>query len=82
MSTFLGRIPNTLALPLGFLLLPVGVILLPLAPELGVPLSLLATRFLGRKFQWARRFNAWIDAKWANLRTRMKTGRRPDHPKH
>lgn len=50
MSTFLGRIPNTLALPLGFVLLPVGVVLLPLAPEIGVPLSLLATRFLGRKF--------------------------------
>ena len=81
MSTVLGRVPNVIALPLGFLLLPLGVILLPLAPELGVPLSLLATRFLGRKFQWARRFNAWIDAKWANLRTRMKTGRRPDHPK-
>jgi hypothetical protein len=81
MSTVLGRVPNAVALPLGFLLLPLGVILLPLAPELGVPLSLLATRFLGRKFQWARRFNAWIDAKWANLRTRMKTGRRPDHPK-
>ena len=81
MSTFLGRIPNTLALPLGFLLLPVGVILLPLAPELGVPLSLLATRFLGRKFEWARRFNSWIDVKWANLRTRLKTGRKPDHPK-
>ena len=81
MNTFLGRIPNTLALPLGFVLLPVGVVLLPLAPEIGVPLSLLATRFLGRKFEWARRFNSWIDKKWMNLRTRMKTGRRPDHPK-
>jgi len=76
-----SRVPSVVALPLGLLLLPLGVILLPLAPELGVPLSLLATRFLGRKFEWARRFNAWIDAKWHSLRARMKNGQNPDRPK-
>lgn len=81
MSTFLKKIPDFVAIPTGFVILPIGVILLPLAPELGVPLSLLATRFLGRRFEWARRFNSWIDTKWARLRNRMKTGLRPDHPK-
>jgi len=46
----LSKIPDSVALPAGFLLLPIGTILLPLLPELGVPLTLLATRFLGRKF--------------------------------
>jgi membrane protease YdiL (CAAX protease family) len=77
----LNKVPSYISLPLGFLFLSLGVILLPLAPELGVPLSLLATRFLGRKFEWARRFNAWIDAKWHNLKARMKNGQSPDRPK-
>jgi membrane protease YdiL (CAAX protease family) len=80
-AKLLSKIPDSIALPAGFLLLPIGTILLPLLPELGVPLTLLATRFLGRKFQWARRFNTWVDNKWSNLRTRFKSGRRADHPK-
>jgi hypothetical protein len=58
MATFLKKIPDFVAIPTGFVILPLGVILLPLAPELGVPLSLVATRFLGRKFEWARKFNS------------------------
>ncbi|NBO07727.1 MAG: hypothetical protein EBV22_05535, partial [Actinobacteria bacterium] len=81
MGKLLSKIPDSVALPAGFLLLPIGTILLPLLPELGVPLTLLATRFLGRKLQWARRFNTWVDNKWSNLRTRLKGGRRADHPK-
>ena len=81
MGKLLSKIPDSVALPAGFLLLPIGTILLPLLPELGVPLTLLATRFLGRKFQWAKRFNTWVDNKWSNIRTRFKGGRRADHPK-
>ena len=81
MGKLLSKIPDSVALPAGFLLLPIGTILLPLLPELGVPLTLLATRFLGRKLQWARRFNTWVDNKWSNLRTRFKGVRRTDHPK-
>lgn len=70
--SLIQRMPLPLALLLGFLLLPFGVILLPIAPEFGVPLLLVATRLLGRRFHLARRFNAWVDTKWQSLRTRFR----------
>jgi hypothetical protein len=70
--SLIQRMPLPLALLLGFLLLPFGVILLPIAPEFGVPLLLVATRLLGRRFLWALRFNAWVDVKWQSLRARFR----------
>jgi hypothetical protein len=70
--SIIQRMPLPLALLFGFLLLPLGGILLPITPEIGVPLLLVATRLLGRRFQWARRFNAWIDGKWQGVRARLK----------
>jgi hypothetical protein len=51
-------------LVIGFILLPVGVIITPLVPEFGVPIILLSTRFLQEKYEWARRLNVWVDAKF------------------
>jgi hypothetical protein len=70
--SLIQQMPLPFALLLGFLLLPFGVILLPIAPEFGVPLLLVATRLLGRRFHWARRFNAWVDTKWQLLRARFR----------
>ena len=70
--SLIQRMPLPFALLLGFLLLPFGVILLPIAPEFGVPLLLVSTRLLGRRFHWARRFNTWVDAKWQSLRARFR----------
>lgn len=49
---------------IGFILLPFGVLLTPLLPEFGVPIILLSTRFLQEKYEWARRLNVWVDAKF------------------
>lgn len=49
---------------IGFILLPIGVLITPLIPELGVPIILLSTRFLKGKYEWARRLNLWVDAKF------------------
>ena len=76
--SLIQRMPLPIALLLGFLLLPFGLVLLPIAPEFGVPLLLVATRLLGRRFHWARRFNAWIDAKWQSLRARFRGKRAKD----
>lgn len=51
-------------LVIGFLLLPIGVVLTPILPELGVPLILISTRFLQEKYEWARRLNVWVEAKF------------------
>ena len=56
-------------LVIGFILLPVGVLLTPLAPEIGVPIILLSTRFLQEKYKWARRLNLWVDAKFEAAKT-------------
>lgn len=74
------RMPLPLALLFGFLLLPLGGILLPITPEIGVPVLLVATRLLGRRFQWARRFNAWIDGKWQGVRARLKGDAKSGRP--
>lgn len=74
------RLPLVIALSIGFVLLPLGVVLLPLVPELGIPLLLVATRLLGRRFAWARRFNAWIDSKWRALRARLAGDPATDRP--
>ena len=76
--SLIQRMPLPIALLLGFLLLPFGLVLLPIAPEFGVPLLLVATRLLGRRFHWARRFNASVDAKWQSLRARFRGKRAKD----
>ncbi|MFM9128276.1 MAG: type II CAAX prenyl endopeptidase Rce1 family protein, partial [Candidatus Limnocylindrus sp.] len=65
---------------LGFTLLPIGIIIFPIAPEFGIPLLLISTRLLGRRFAWARRFNAWVDARWMSLRARLRGGSPGDGP--
>jgi uncharacterized protein len=66
------RLPLPIALLIGFIMLPFGVVLLPLVPEIAIPTLLISTRLLGRKFEWARRFNGWVDRKWQAVRTRLK----------
>lgn len=66
------RLPLPIALLIGFIMLPFGVVLLPLVPEFAIPTLLISTRLLGRKFEWARRFNGWVDKKWQAVRTRLK----------
>jgi membrane protease YdiL (CAAX protease family) len=66
------RLPLPIALLIGFIMLPFGVVLLPLVPEIAIPMLLISTRLLGRKFEWARRFNGWIDQKWQAVRARLK----------
>ncbi|MFM8935266.1 MAG: lysostaphin resistance A-like protein [Candidatus Limnocylindrus sp.] len=74
------RMPLLTALVLGFTLLPIGIIIFPIAPEFGIPLLLISTRLLGRRFAWARRFNAWVDARWMSLRARLRGGSPGDGP--
>ena len=62
-------------LVIGFILLPVGVLLTPLLPEFGVPIILLSTRFLQEKYEWARRLNLWVDAKFNSVKAWIR-GRR------
>lgn len=76
----IDRIPLAVALLLGCALLPICLVLLPIVPELGIPLLLVATRLLGRRFAWARRFNGWIDSKWRALRTRLAGDPATDRP--
>ena len=66
------RLPLPIALLIGFIMLPFGVVLLPLVPEIAIPTLLISTRLLGRRFEWARRFNGWVDQKWQAVRTRLK----------
>ncbi len=51
-------------LVIGFTLLPIGILISPLLPEFGIPIILLSTRFLQEKYEWARRLNVWVDAKF------------------
>jgi hypothetical protein len=51
-------------LVIGFFLLPIGILITPLLPEIGIPIILLSTRFLQEKYEWARRLNVWVDAKF------------------
>ncbi|MFM9128538.1 MAG: hypothetical protein ACKOPF_01605, partial [Candidatus Limnocylindrus sp.] len=74
------RMPLLTALVLGFTLLPIGIIIFPIAPEFGIPLLLISTRLLGRRFAWARRFNAWVDARWKSLRARLRGSTQGDGP--
>ena len=74
------RMPLPLALVLGFTLLPIGIIIFPVTPEFGIPLLLISTRLLGRRFEWARRFNAWVDARWKSLRARLRGGTQGEGP--
>ena len=53
-----------------------GVALLLPLPEAGVPLLLLGLRLLGRRYAWARRANARVDASWSAVR-RWFHGQRP-----
>jgi hypothetical protein len=55
-------------LVIGFILLPIGVLITPLLPEFGVPIILLSTRYLQEKYEWARRLNLWVDAKFKGLK--------------
>jgi membrane protease YdiL (CAAX protease family) len=66
------RLPLPIALLIGFIMLPFGVVLLPLVPEIAIPTLLISTRLLGRRFEWARRFNGWVDRKWQAFQTRLK----------
>jgi hypothetical protein len=49
---------------IGFLLLPLGIVLTPLLPEVGIPIILLSTRYLQERYEWARRLNLYVDAKY------------------
>ncbi len=51
-------------LVIGFILLPLGILITPLLPEFGIPIILLSTRFLQERYEWARRLNVWVDAKY------------------
>ncbi len=51
-------------LVIGFTLLPIGILITPLLPEFGIPIILLSTRFLQDRYEWARRLNLWVDAKF------------------
>lgn len=66
------QLPLPIALLIGFILLPFGVVLLPLVPEIAIPTLLISTRLLGRRFEWARRFNGWVDRKWHAIRSRFR----------
>ena len=59
-------------LVIGFLLLPIGVVLTPILPELGVPLILISTRFLQEKYDWARKLNVWVDAKYSSVKAGLR----------
>lgn len=59
----------------GFILLPVGVIITPLLPEFGVPIILLSTRFLQEKYEWARRFNIWVDSRFESAKAWLRKSR-------
>jgi hypothetical protein len=63
-------------LVIGFILLPIGVLVTPLLPEIGVPIILLSTRFLQDKYEWARRLNLWVDAKFASLKAKFRKFRK------
>lgn len=52
----------------GFILLPIGIVLTPILPEFGVPIILLSTRFLQEKYEWARKLNLWVDAKFVAVK--------------
>ncbi len=52
-------------LAIGFILLPIGILITPLLPEFGIPIIILSTRFLQEKYDWARRLNLWVDAKFS-----------------
>ncbi len=51
-------------LVIGSMLLPIGILITPLLPEFGIPIILLSTRFLQERYEWARRLNVWVDAKY------------------
>jgi hypothetical protein len=60
---------------IGFILLPIGVLLTPLLPEFGVPIILLSTRFLQEKYEWARRLNLWVDARFNAIKVWFRNRR-------
>jgi hypothetical protein len=53
---------------IGFILLPIGILITPLLPEFGIPIILLSTRFLQEKYEWARKLNVWVDAKYLSIK--------------
>ena len=55
----------------GALLLALGVLAAIPLPELGIPLVLWGLRLLGERYAWARRANAWVDARWSAARARF-----------
>ena len=59
-------------LTVGFILLPVGVLLTLVLPEFGIPLILISTRFLQVRYEWARKFNVWVDKKYAQFKAWFK----------
>ena len=63
-------------LVIGFVLLPLGVLITPLLPEFGVPIILLSTRFLQEKYEWARRLNLWVDAKFNTVKVWFRNRRK------
>ncbi len=60
----------------GFILLPIGILITPLLPEFGIPIILLSTRFLQEKYEWARRLNVWVDAKFAAAKANFRKFRK------
>ena len=63
-------------LVIGFMLLPIGILITPLVPEFGIPIILLSTRFLQEKYDWARRLNVWVDAKFKAAKAWFRKRRR------
>jgi len=60
-----ARLTMSRNLAIGFILLPIGILITPLLPEFGIPIIILSTRFLQEKYDWARRLNLWVDAKFS-----------------
>ena len=63
-------------LVIGFMLLRIGILITPLLPEFGIPIILLSTRFLQEKYEWARRLNVWVHAKFKAAKAWFRKRRR------
>lgn len=68
--------PVAVAVVLGAVLLTVGAALAVPLPELGLPLVLGGLRLLGRRYAWAMRANARVDAAARAVRDRWRRSSR------
>lgn len=68
--------PVVAAVVLGLLLLTTGAVLAVPVPELGLPLVYGGLRLLGRRYRWAGRLTARLDAAVAAVRERWRRSSR------